>query len=206
MIYFIQIEGTEYVKVGRASNPQKRLMNLSCAHPFPLELVHTFRTENDVVVEKQIHAYLKPYRMRGEWFDISPDKRTETINRFETGTQYADNPVIDGYLYLRSTIVRMPEGHLQTQTEPCFFCHRKHIHGAIDTVRVVGEIQSYGHRVAHCPTVVDIKRRHPNGQMLSSGSGYYLWIEDHEAARLNRIAMRPYASYVSKSEYYYPPG
>lgn len=206
MVYFIEIEGTTYVKVGRAASPERRLSELSTAHPFVLKIRHVINTRDgyaDSTLEKRIHTYLKTHRLRGEWFDLSLEKLTQTINYFEEGLEYAANPVIAGYLYMRSTVKRMEEGHLQTVTEPCFFCHREHLHGAIGSVIVQSDIQSYGHRVAHCP-MQGIERKHPNGQVLSNDRGYYLWIENHEAERLNRIKMKPFATYFPESEYYYP--
>jgi len=49
------------------------------------------------------------------------------------------------------------------RTEPCPFCGKRHIHGAVD-----------GHRLAHCPHK---KRRDvtaPDGTRLSPEDGYFL--------------------------------
>lgn len=203
MVYFIEIEGTPYVKVGRAINAKKRLSSLSTAHPFPLILKHTISTSGshgDVALEKQIHVHLKEYRIRGEWFELPWGELTRVVNHFETGQDYLLNPIFDGeFIGLRASVQRVSHGHLQTVTEPCFFCHKTHWHGAINSVITIDGHQTYGHRVKHC-LHTDLKRKHPNGQMLIN-RGYYLWIENPEHEATQRRLLRPYATFIAKPEY-----
>lgn len=207
MVYFIRIDGTDYVKIGRAVDVQKRLANLSVAHPMALEVVHTIKTANstsDAVLEKRLHAHLKTSRVRGEWFVLTNEQLTRAINDLENGKDYELNPIIDGkYLCLRAS-VQLKNGFVSTITEPCFFCHIEHGHGAISMVQVVNGIQTYGHRGEHC-TIRNITRRHPNGQMLSNEHGYYLWIENPDEEAERRHALTSRASYVPDREYYYAP-
>ena len=181
MIYFIGIQGTSYVKVGKAVSPTKRLATLSTAHPVDLSLLRVIKTygpTEDSILERRIHSYLEEFRVKREWFEIDSNKLNETVNHFENSEQYRLNPVLEGrYICLRTSVQREADGNLYTVTETCFFCHVKHLHGAIDSVQIIDGIHTYGHRVAHCQPR-DVRRRHPNGIALCNNYGYYLWIEN----------------------------
>ncbi len=155
------------------------------------------------MLEKQIHGYLRKYHVRGEWFRITRTQAKAAWAYFKMGFQYSANPVIDGVFYLGSSI-QVVDGNLQTVTEPCFFCGKRHLHGAIDTVRVdVEGLQSYGHRVAHCD-----KRsieREIHGKVISNDRGYYLWIRDREAEARRRKKLNHIAKHVAVPEYYHVP-
>ncbi len=203
MVYFIEIDDSPYVKVGRAKDVKKRLASLATSQPFKLNIRHVIKTPDEFTdsrLEKQIHAHLKKYRMRGEWFELPHGELTKTINYFETGQAYALNPIFDGHILgLRASVQRVPHGGLQTVTEPCFFCHKPHWHGAIDSVFTVEGSQTYGHRSSHC-AISGLTRKHPSGQVLNN-SGYYLWIENPEHEAQQRKLLSPRARYVAQPEY-----
>jgi hypothetical protein len=200
MIYFIGIEGRNMVKVGRAINPKKRLTELAVAQPYNLKLLHTIKTHSDSALEKQIHGHLKKHHVRGEWFQITRREAKAAFHFFNMELAYSANPIIDGVFYLASKIEAV-NGYLQTVTEPCFFCSRKHLHGAIDAVVVdVEGLQSYGHRVAHCSEVIT---REIHGKLVSNERGYYLWIRDREAEARRRQKLKHMATHVADPEYYY---
>jgi hypothetical protein len=77
MIYLIRMRGTNYVKIGIAENPKKRLSTLASGNPMPLELVFSVATKEgafsfeDEQVEKEVHEELAGYHVRGEWFDLT---------------------------------------------------------------------------------------------------------------------------------------
>lgn len=184
MIYFIGIEGTDYVKIGRATNVQKRPASLATAHPLDLSILRVIKTSGhleDVILEKQIHTYLKDCRAKREWFELDREKLINTINHFENGEAYALNPIFEGrYLCLRAAPGYTEGGELlHAVTEPCFFCRVKHFHGLPKETEVIDGIHTYGHRVAHCH-IQHIQRWHPSGIFLDNARGYYLWIEHPE--------------------------
>lgn len=81
------------MKIGRAGNPKQRLAALATAHPWGLELRHVIKTSHtraDVILEREIHEYLRERRVQGEWFEMTPEVLTETINYFDRGDRYAD--------------------------------------------------------------------------------------------------------------------
>jgi hypothetical protein len=71
------MRGTNYVKIGVAENPKKRLSTLACGNPMPLDLVFSVTTKESALsfedewIEKEIHEELAPFQVRGEWFDLT---------------------------------------------------------------------------------------------------------------------------------------
>lgn len=65
-VYFIS--NGEFVKIGVASNPEKRLKQLQTANHTKLKLFAF--TEGGEVVEKVMHKLFEPLRVRGEWFKL----------------------------------------------------------------------------------------------------------------------------------------
>jgi hypothetical protein len=57
------------VKIGRSSNITKRLAQLQSASAEPVALLHTIAGD----VEAELHEKLSRHRVRGEWFNGSPE-------------------------------------------------------------------------------------------------------------------------------------
>ncbi|MGP3737941.1 GIY-YIG nuclease family protein (plasmid) [Streptomyces sp. GDS52] len=70
MIYVISLDDSQVVKIGRGSDPEKRVAQLQIGSPAPLILqwVH----EGGEELENHLHAVFQEYRLRGEWFDLTP--------------------------------------------------------------------------------------------------------------------------------------
>lgn len=70
MIYVISLDDSQIVKIGHGKDPRKRVEQLQIGSPKPLILqwVH----EGDDKLENHLHAVFKEYRIRGEWFDLTP--------------------------------------------------------------------------------------------------------------------------------------
>jgi Meiotically up-regulated gene 113 len=63
-------------KVGISNNVRGRLLNLQCASPFELKVFRTFRMpsrEIAIEIEQCFHKTQVKNRLRGEWFDLSPE-------------------------------------------------------------------------------------------------------------------------------------
>lgn len=69
LVYFCRAEGTPYVKVGFASDPEKRRAELRTGSPHQLTIVATF--VGTMRVEKLLHALLADRRVTGEWFCLT---------------------------------------------------------------------------------------------------------------------------------------
>lgn len=70
-VYVIrEVEG-EYVKVGLASNPQRRLAEVQVGNPRPLELLYISQLLSSAeafALETQLHRQHAPFGATGEWF------------------------------------------------------------------------------------------------------------------------------------------
>jgi hypothetical protein len=62
--YFIFNATAETVKIGRSTDPQRRLKDLQCASSSELAMLGVFEED----IEKRLHEELKDYRVSGEWF------------------------------------------------------------------------------------------------------------------------------------------
>lgn len=69
-VYFITCRDLGVVKIGYAENPYSRLNNIRVACPVEVEL--ELILEGSFAEEKALHRLLKEYRVRGEWFLITP--------------------------------------------------------------------------------------------------------------------------------------
>ena len=65
-IYFIEFQPGGPVKIGYASNMDKRLAGLQVSCPYELNVLHAAPGGREC--EKAIHLYLDKFAARGEWF------------------------------------------------------------------------------------------------------------------------------------------
>lgn len=70
MIYFVQTADNQYVKIGYATDVQKRLGSLQTGSPQPLKLIGT--QPGDQPVERKLHERFHHLRRQGEWFETAP--------------------------------------------------------------------------------------------------------------------------------------
>ena len=66
-LYFIQMDETGYIKIGRSKNPQQRLKTLQTGCPKRLRLILVL--ERNGHREAEFHQLLGRWRTLGEWFD-----------------------------------------------------------------------------------------------------------------------------------------
>jgi hypothetical protein len=91
-VYFIQC-GDFSCKIGRASDPMRRLMELQVAHPKRIRIVALLC--GDPGLERRIHASFDHLRQSGEWFRMSPELRA-LVHAARAGTVTDAN--IGGFL------------------------------------------------------------------------------------------------------------
>lgn len=60
----------DYIKIGKAVVPQKRLAALQAANPLTLELLHVLTDGDGHELEIELHRRFAAHRHRGEWFRI----------------------------------------------------------------------------------------------------------------------------------------
>jgi len=71
-LYVIEHE-LGFVKIGIATDPEKRLGELQVGSPFNLWIRDKARPDNALTVERFLHDKFEKYHMRGEWYDIPED-------------------------------------------------------------------------------------------------------------------------------------
>lgn len=70
-VYFIT-DG-EYIKIGKAVDPQKRLAGIQTGNPKPCSILCTIPAKDEAsanALETKLHFVYSDYRLCGEWFDI----------------------------------------------------------------------------------------------------------------------------------------
>jgi hypothetical protein len=64
------------VKIGIATSPWLRLLDLQCGSPVPLRLVEIYghdRRSDSAALERRFHQHHAAARLHGEWFDVTVD-------------------------------------------------------------------------------------------------------------------------------------
>lgn len=71
-VYLIKAKGTDFYKIGVATDKVRRLATLQNGSPLELVYVVTKVTDKARDLEQSLHAELKTYNVRGEWFELNP--------------------------------------------------------------------------------------------------------------------------------------
>lgn len=70
-IYFIEMEGHDFIKIGKARDIEKRAKTLQIGTPYKINVLAKFYTFQQV--EKCLHDLFSEYNERGEWFRKNPE-------------------------------------------------------------------------------------------------------------------------------------
>lgn len=77
-VYFIHEQGSPYVKIGKAVNPEDRLNTLQIGNPKELKLLFSVKPESGIGITKHdeiwFHRRYKNNWVRGEWYCFSPQE------------------------------------------------------------------------------------------------------------------------------------
>lgn len=68
------------VKLGIARDPEARLKTFQTANPQPLVLYRTFKVVHARALERDVHCRLRPFRLKGEWFALSPERAVTAVH------------------------------------------------------------------------------------------------------------------------------
>lgn len=74
------ISDGDLIKVGFSGNLRGRLTELQAASPRPLTVCGDRTTERARAVERVAHYLLREQRVRGEWFNVSPEQAISAID------------------------------------------------------------------------------------------------------------------------------
>jgi Meiotically up-regulated gene 113 len=152
MVYFIQAGVNGEIKIGFAIEPWKRIKQLQTGNHVRLTMLKVI--PGDRKRETQIHHLLSVHRKHGDWFHPTVEV-LEFIKKLDD-VEYEVQGV-RAYAVLR----RDTE---ESETDPCPFCGRGHVHGKGD-----------GHRVAHCADLGAREEiRAKDGIRLRQSDGYLI--------------------------------
>ena len=65
--YAVWHEGSKYIKIGRTTNIEKRIKQLSTGIPFKIN----YKILGDSSLENKLHKIFKDKRVKNEWFDVT---------------------------------------------------------------------------------------------------------------------------------------
>lgn len=73
-VYIIRdVSVTNFCKIGRTNDMNRRLSDFGVKLPFQLRLVYFIMTPHSHRLERQLHALFHDKRVNGEWFQLEPE-------------------------------------------------------------------------------------------------------------------------------------
>jgi hypothetical protein len=58
----------DFIKIGHALTPERRLREMRIGCPYPMEMLHV--VDGRIALEKELHRAFRLHRLRREWFKI----------------------------------------------------------------------------------------------------------------------------------------
>lgn len=84
-VYFLLSQATSFVKVGCSGNVSERIGQYETTNPEKLTLIAKLPIVEYHKAEKVIHEFLRPFHVRGEWYEITPRHVEAAILFWATG-------------------------------------------------------------------------------------------------------------------------
>lgn len=72
-VYVIEAVGSNYFKIGKSINPDKRILQIATKMPFPLRFVRIWQSCFMSLSEKTLHKDWEEFRVNGEWFEFDEE-------------------------------------------------------------------------------------------------------------------------------------
>lgn len=73
-IYLI-LGSDDFYKIGRSKlNPEQRIKKLQTGNSTELQLIFTYITDNDILLERMLHNRFKQFNVLNEWFDLPKEE------------------------------------------------------------------------------------------------------------------------------------
>ena len=72
-VYMIHAIGTDYYKIGKSINPDRRILQIAPKMPFSVKFHRVWRSNFMSYAEKYLHSNFEDFRANGEWFEFSED-------------------------------------------------------------------------------------------------------------------------------------
>ena len=81
--YVYVVQCGEFYKIGRTTNLERRIPQLTVQLPYPLKLVCFIQTPNSASEERRLHELYADKRLNGEWFALT-DEQVKEIKAMTT--------------------------------------------------------------------------------------------------------------------------
>jgi hypothetical protein len=78
------IQSGQFTKIGVAVDVRERMVSLQIGNPVELVLLKSIDTHEPFALERQIHAGIWKYHVRGEWFDLPKPVLDLLLKSFKT--------------------------------------------------------------------------------------------------------------------------
>lgn len=89
-VYIIHAEGTDWFKIGRSNNPNRRNKEVAAKAPYETKVVVAIPTPESRALELYMHDQYDKFRVRGEWFAVTGYERDALIGCYSELVR--DNP------------------------------------------------------------------------------------------------------------------
>lgn len=70
-VYMMRAVGTNFYKIGHATNVEKRWYGIDAACPLPVIIIHKIHVDIQTEGETYWHRLFRKRRVKGEWFDLT---------------------------------------------------------------------------------------------------------------------------------------
>jgi len=81
-VYLIHAIGSDYYKIGKSINPDRRILQISPVMPFKVRFVRVWPTNFMDKAEKYLHNLFMDERTNGEWFSFKEEELNTILAEF----------------------------------------------------------------------------------------------------------------------------
>lgn len=84
-VYLVKHKNVGPVKIGYSSapTPTKRLGTMGTYSPYGIEIIGWFSHPKAAAIEKQLHEKYAPFRLHGEWFNITTEQAKAIVHSYD---------------------------------------------------------------------------------------------------------------------------
>jgi hypothetical protein len=88
-VYLIHAVGTNFYKIGKSVNPDRRILQIAPQMPFPVRFVYVWKSNFMSMAEVFLHETFQEYRANGEWFAFEVQQLTWLLHVLRDDIKHA---------------------------------------------------------------------------------------------------------------------
>jgi len=88
-VYLIHAVGSNYYKIGKSVNPDRRILQIAPQMPFPVRFIHLWHSNFMSLGEAYLHRVFQEHRTNGEWFAFAPEQLCSLLTSLGENVKYA---------------------------------------------------------------------------------------------------------------------